>query len=69
LLQARMPYSELLYHRVSQWPMAIIHGAATVESDFSELKWTKDEHSIFVVLLTKGIATYNSRQFDLIQSL
>ena len=46
----------------------VFPGTATVESDFSESKWTKDEYSVSLSDFSLE-AKLHTRQFDLIQSL
>jgi hypothetical protein len=46
----------------------IFPGTATVEADFSELKWTKDEHSTSLSDFSPE-AKLHSRQYYIIQSL
>jgi hypothetical protein len=46
----------------------VFPGTATVEADFSELKWTKDDFSVSLSGFSLE-AKLHSRQYDLIQSL
>jgi hypothetical protein len=46
----------------------VFPGTATVEADFSELKWTKDDYSASLSDFSLE-AKLHSRQYDLIQSL
>jgi hypothetical protein len=46
----------------------IFPGTATVEADFSELKWTKDENSTSLSDFSVE-AKFHARQYNLIQSL